>query len=273
MRPSLLAIFAHPDDEAFTSGGTLAHYARLGVDVHLICLTRGEVGKINDPALGHVTDVGTLREGELQEACRHMGIHPPIFLDYHDSGRGDRLQHHNPKASINADLLEIEGKILDVIQKVQPQVLITFDPHGGYGHPDHLVIQRATLGAFFRSGTVSDQVCRLFYTARSAESWKRILGSNPRISSEGLDPDIYGVSEATLAVRMQVQAYAEQKMAAILAHRSQTGPQSAFAQRQAEIAASGWLTQESFSLGGVRGTIPHYPLHGLFDGLNFQDLV
>ena len=109
-QPSLLALFAHPDDEAFSSGGTLAHYARLGVQVHLICTTRGEVGKITDPELGEVLDVGAFREQELRRACEALGIEAPTFLNYHDSGRLERLKKDDPLASINADPLEMRGE-------------------------------------------------------------------------------------------------------------------------------------------------------------------
>ncbi|MCL6567493.1 MAG: PIG-L family deacetylase, partial [Meiothermus silvanus] len=83
---SLLAVFAHPDDEAFSSGGTLAHYAALGARVVVACATRGEAGQIKDPALQGVSDLGKVREEELARACAALGLEPPVFLGFHDSG-------------------------------------------------------------------------------------------------------------------------------------------------------------------------------------------
>jgi N-acetyl-1-D-myo-inositol-2-amino-2-deoxy-alpha-D-glucopyranoside deacetylase len=264
---TLLAVFAHPDDEAFSSGGTLAHYAALGVQVYVVSSTRGEMGKITDPELGEVLDVGAFREEELKKACLALGIHPPIFLGYHDSGRGDRLQVNNPLASINADLLELEGKILEVIDRLQPQVLLSFDPHGAYGHPDHLVIQRATLGAFFRSSVPQ----RLFYTSRSHSDMQNMVERSQAASGnkgvfESLDAKIYGVPDSTIAVTMDVHPYLERKYSAVYAHRSQVGPSSSFASMTKETFEQ-FLGRETFSIGGSRGAIKNYPLKGFFEGL------
>ena len=99
MQASLLAVFAHPDDETLRCGGTLALYAARGAKVHLICLTRGEAGRNTDPTLGDQVDLPTQREKELQDACAALGTEPPIFLGYHDSGRGDRLRRDDPLAT------------------------------------------------------------------------------------------------------------------------------------------------------------------------------
>jgi N-acetyl-1-D-myo-inositol-2-amino-2-deoxy-alpha-D-glucopyranoside deacetylase len=271
VKPSLLAVFAHPDDEAFSSGGTLAHYAKLGVDVTLISSTRGEAGKVTDPNLGEVADVGALRELELQNACRVLGINPPIFLDYRDSGRLERLRKDDPLASINADPLEVEQKVKDVIEKVQPQVILTFDPHGGYGHPDHIVIHRAALAAFFSSGHLPGAPKRLFYTAFPI-AIARMMFDSSASPTPGLSPELYGVSEDTIAFSHDITPYLEQKTAALRAHASQVGPTSRMgqmpeAQRQ-EMQKR--MSLENFSLAGTRSAITNYPLRGFFDGLGLE---
>ncbi len=271
MKPSLLAVFAHPDDEAFSSGGTLAHYASLGVDVTLISSTRGEAGKVTDPVLGEVKDVGALRETELQNACQALGINPPIFLGYHDSGRLERLRKDDPLASINADPLEVEAKIKAVIEQVKPQVMLTFDPHGGYGHPDHLVIHSAALAAFFSSGHLPDAPKRLFYTAFPIEI-ARMMFNSSATPTPGLEPELYGVSEDTIAFSHDIAAHLEQKMAALKAHASQVGPTSRMGQMpeaQREQMQKR-MSLENFSLGGIRGAISSYPLRGFFDGLGLD---
>ncbi len=271
MKPSLLAVFAHPDDEAFSSGGTLAHYAKMGVEVTLISSTRGEAGKVTDPKLGEVTDVGALRETELQNACLALGIKPPIFLNYRDSGRLERLRKDDPLASINADPLEIEQKIKDIIVQVQPQVMLTFDPHGGYGHPDHLVIHRATLDAFFSSGHLPNAPKRLFYTAFPT-AIARMMFNSGAAPTPGLDPELYGVSEDTIAFSHDISPYLEQKMAALTAHASQVGPNSRMGQMPEEqrLNMQKRMSLENFSLGGTRGAILNYPLRGFFDGLGLD---
>jgi N-acetyl-1-D-myo-inositol-2-amino-2-deoxy-alpha-D-glucopyranoside deacetylase len=271
VKPSLLAVFAHPDDEAFSSGGTLAHYAKLGVDVTLISSTRGEAGKVTDPVLGEVTDVGALRELELQNACKALGINPPIFLDYHDSGRLERLRTDDPLASINADPLEIEAKIKVVIENVKPQVMLTFDPHGGYGHPDHIVVHRAALAAFFSSGHLPGAPQRLFYTAFPIEI-ARMMFNSSATPTPGLEPELYGVSEDTIAFSHDVALYLEQKMAALKAHASQVGPTSRMGQmpEAQRTQMQERMSLENFSLGGIRGAISSYPLNGFFDGLGLD---
>jgi N-acetyl-1-D-myo-inositol-2-amino-2-deoxy-alpha-D-glucopyranoside deacetylase len=271
VKPSLLAVFAHPDDEAFSSGGTLAHYAKLGVDVTLISSTRGEAGKVTDPVLGEVKDVGALRETELQNACKELGINPPIFLGYHDSGRLERLRKDDPLASINADPLEMEQKIRNVIKAVKPQVILTFDPHGGYGHPDHLVIHSATLAAFFSSGDFEDAPQRLFYTAMPTEIARMMFASNAS-PTPGLDPELYGVSRSTIAFGHDIAPYLDQKTAALKAHASQVGPTSRMGQmpEAQRLEMQKRMSFENFSLGGIRGVISSFPLRGFFDGLGLD---
>lgn len=263
--PCLLAVFAHPDDEAFSSGGTLAHYAERGVKVLLACATRGEAGKITDPSLKGIEDLGRQREEELRAACRALGIPDPLFLGFHDSGRAERTRHDDPTALMNVDPLAVEPAIRALIEAHAPQVLLTFDPHGGYGHIDHLVIHRATTAAYFSTGHLPAAPQRLYYTALSSEAAQGLARFNP-----GNDPLVYGVSESTIAVRLDVRAYAERKLAALRAHGSQTGPESRMAQvdpQEREAFMARLIGTESFSIGGTRTAIPNYPLRGLFDGL------
>lgn len=262
--PCLLAVFAHPDDEAFSSGGTLAHYAEKGVKVVLACATRGEAGKITDPSLT-IEDLGRHREAELGRACQALGIPAPVFLDFHDSGRAERTRFGDPKALMNVDPIAVEPAIRALVEEHAPQVMLTFDPHGGYGHIDHLVVQRAASAAFFSTGHLSAAPQRLYYTAMSSQAAAGLARFNP-----GNDPLIYGVSEGTVAVRLDVSAYAERKLAALRAHGSQTGPESRMAKAdpaEREVFMQRLIGTETFSIGGTRTAIRDYPLRGFFDGL------
>jgi N-acetyl-1-D-myo-inositol-2-amino-2-deoxy-alpha-D-glucopyranoside deacetylase len=266
-RPTLLVALAHPDDEAFGSGGTLAHYASLGVRVLLACATRGESGKVTDPALGTVADLGALREQELHDACAALGIEKPIFLDYHDSGRLDRVQDHNPQALFNANLLEVEAKIVALIEEYQPDVMLGFDPHGIYGHADHLVMHRAAMGAFFQAGRLEKPPQRLFATVIPTQKIRAMQANRPNSPLGQLDPSIYGVAINTIAVTMEVSAQQERKMATMRAHRSQVGPNSSFAALSPEVLAQ-ILGAETFGLQAIRGPVQQWPLRGFFDGMN-----
>jgi N-acetyl-1-D-myo-inositol-2-amino-2-deoxy-alpha-D-glucopyranoside deacetylase len=269
---SLMAVFAHPDDEAFSSGGTLARYAERGVKVTLVCATRGEAGKITDPTLT-IEDLGRHREEELREACRALGIPEPVFLDFHDSGRQERTRHDDPKALLNVEPLDVETRLLDLIGQYRPQVLLTFDPHGGYGHIDHLVIHRATTAAFFSGTSRYAGLRRLFYTAMPVSLTERFVQTGMPMDYEA---QRYGVTDDTVAVSLDVGAYAERKRDALRAHGSQTGPDSRMNQMPEEEREKMWrdiVGRESFSLGGTRGPILRYPLRGLFDGLDGYESV
>jgi N-acetyl-1-D-myo-inositol-2-amino-2-deoxy-alpha-D-glucopyranoside deacetylase len=264
--PSLLAIFAHPDDEAFGVSGTLARYAALGVRVKLICATRGEAGKITDPALGEVLEVGALRQRELELACDILGLDAPVFLDYHDSGRGERLRRDDERALINAGALELERELLGHIAEHRPQIIITFGPHGIYGHPDHLVIQRAATAAFWSAGSVMQPAPRrLFYVVMTTSAMKALQEVRATSPLAGLDAGIYGASDDSIAAVLKVEDL-ERKLEAIAAHRSQVGPLSSFAAMPEELWQE-MLVKETFSLGGLRGSFPDMPVDDLFTGL------
>ena len=263
----LLAIFAHPDDEVFSCGGTLARAAAEGHDAHLICATRGEEGEINHPDID--TSItkgpprGRLREAELEEACYKLGIHPPVFLDYHDSGFPVEVGFDNPHAFMNQDLFEVEQQLLPYFAEIEPQVIITFDPHGGYGHIDHLMIHRAVSATFWSSGAVMQPAPRrLFYPAHTiAEMEARNANTeHPR------DPRVYGFSPDSFAAVLDNSPYRDQKLAGIAAHRSQVGPRERWAPMVERWGER--FTKEMFTLGGLRGGFPAEPVLDLFEGLD-----
>lgn len=129
----ILLVFAHPDDESFTSGITISKYAkRLDTEVYLLCATRGQAGKAGDPPLCTREELPAVREQELQEACEILGIAHVDLLDYMD-GKLDTIP-----------LQELSDHIKAAIKKFSPEIVITFAPHGISGHPDHRVISQAT---------------------------------------------------------------------------------------------------------------------------------
>jgi LmbE family N-acetylglucosaminyl deacetylase len=144
----MLAVLAHPDDETFGMGGTLALYSKRGVQVNLICATRGESGDVDPRYLDSYNSVADRRVAELKCASVILGLSSVQFLDYRDSGMQGSLDNRHPKALAAAPVEEVAAKVAHSIRSLRPQVVITFDPVGGYGHPDHIAIHNATVMAF-----------------------------------------------------------------------------------------------------------------------------
>lgn len=151
-KPVLLVVLAHPDDETFGTGGTLAMYARRGVDVHLICATRGEAGEADQQYLEGYATVAERRMDELRCAAGLLGLKSVIFLDYRDSGMQGSPDNSHPRALAAAPQDQVASQIVEHIRRLRPQVVITFDPIGGYRHPDHIAIHLATVQAFELAG-------------------------------------------------------------------------------------------------------------------------
>lgn len=153
LRPAvLLAVLAHPDDETFGLGGTLALYARRGVRVYLVCATRGEVGDMEEKYLRGFESVGARREAELRCAAEKLGLSGVYFLGYRDSGMPGAADNHHPQALAAQPLEKVAGDVASYIRLLRPQVVLTFDPIGGYRHPDHIAIHDATVRAFNLAG-------------------------------------------------------------------------------------------------------------------------
>lgn len=189
MGRKLLAVFAHPDDESFICGGTLAKYAAEGVEVTLVSATRGEMGRRmgNPPYLNRET-MGAARENELRQACGHLGVHELKFLDIRDK----------TVEFIDEELLI--GRIEELMRDLQPDVVLTFHETLG-GHPDHCAIGKATTAAFRRYGQGS-----LYFVS---------FGDRMQ------QPEKYGYTSGDI-VRVEVQDHLKAKLAAFRAHRCQS---------------------------------------------------
>jgi LmbE family N-acetylglucosaminyl deacetylase len=149
---TLLAVLAHPDDESFGMGGTLALYAQRGAAVHLICATRGEAGQMDAELLEGFASTAEKRTAELSCAAAVLGLAGVHYLDYRDSGMAGSPDNQHPKALAAAPLDEVARRVASYIRKLRPQVVVTFDPIGGYKHPDHIAIHNATVRAFHLAG-------------------------------------------------------------------------------------------------------------------------
>ena len=151
-KQTILAVLAHPDDESFGMGGTLALYASRGADVYLVCATRGEVGEVAPEMLKGFDSIAQLRESELRCAAGFLGLKDVYFMDFRDSGMPGSPDNQHPQALAAQPLEEVAANVVCYIRDLKPQVVITFDPIGGYRHPDHIAIQKATVRAFEQAG-------------------------------------------------------------------------------------------------------------------------
>jgi len=185
-------------------GGTLAYYSTQGVDVHLICATRGEAGTVDPEFLENHKDIAALREEELRCAAKTLGLASVIFLDYRDSGMPGSEDNRHPNSLVSAPLEQVAEKVVHGIRRLRPQVVLTFDPVGGYHHPDHIAIHNATVQAFHAAGDGSQfphagnpfQPERLYYNAlnRRRLRWlvrmMRLAGKDPSRVGRNKDIDL-----------------------------------------------------------------------------------
>jgi N-acetyl-1-D-myo-inositol-2-amino-2-deoxy-alpha-D-glucopyranoside deacetylase len=272
----LLAVFAHPDDEVFY-GGALADWVARGGRAVLATATTGDAGRVHDPALGQIDDLSALRISELTLACERLGIEPPRFLGFRDSGRGDRLRRDDPRALVNAGVLAIERAVLDVVAEIRPHVVLTHDPLGGYDHPDHQAVHHAVTAAFFSAGVLGAAApLRLFYGTTAHDAFRHFARAlRGRGVADTLDPDIFGIAPGMIALSFDARPYARQKRGALAAHRSQFGltlenlahPPDG---RPAAIldAFTPMLAREDYLLGGTRVPVPRFPLAHFMDGVD-----
>lgn len=234
---TLLAVLAHPDDETFGMGGTLALYAKRGVSVHLVCATKGEVGEVEPRFLENYSSIGELRENELRCAAEKLGLTGVHFLGYRDSGMGGSPENHHPDALAAAPIEEVAAKVVGYIRQLRPQVVLTFDPIGGYRHPDHIAVHEATVRAFYAAGKTDEfpgsgspyQPLKLYYHTfpRSWFTWlvrlMPLVGKDPHHFGQNGDIDLLdlvGVNFPTNA-RINYKEVAELKEEAVICHASQ----------------------------------------------------
>ncbi|MCP4360495.1 MAG: GlcNAc-PI de-N-acetylase [Chloroflexi bacterium] len=239
MKKTLLAVLAHPDDESFGPGGTLAKYAAEGVEVHICIATDGVAGSVEDGFEEAANELVNVRAQELEQAVAILGAALHRF-NYRDSGmRGDPANEH-PDAFINSDDDEAIGKVVQLIRQIKPQVVITNDETGGYYHPDHIRCYEITTAAFHAAavpdqypelGLAPYQAQRLYYTALPSSllkifSWMlRLRGQNPHTVGRNKDIDLtrLGYPRKNLHGFIKFDQYWDIKIQASAAHASQGG--------------------------------------------------
>jgi LmbE family N-acetylglucosaminyl deacetylase len=231
---TLLAVLAHPDDESFGPGGTLARYAAEGVAVHLVTLTRGDVGMGEEVAQEAGFDsLASKRIEELHCASRVLGVASLEVLDYRDSGMPGSDDNSHPCSLAKASQDRVVRQIQDRMMRIRPDVVLSHGPHGDYGHPDHLAAYRATTHAFhrLRQERPGEAPHKLYNTTfpRRALGWAirllRIRGTDPRRVGANQDIDLVGILDSLppVAARIDVLDYLETKARAAACHGTQGG--------------------------------------------------
>ena len=240
-KPTLLAVHAHPDDESISTGGILAKYSAKGFRTVLAYGTRGEAGDILNPefvAPKPGLNIKEIRAIELATAVKVLAVGSVYFLGYRDSGMAGSPENHHPQAFARADIGEATTRLVEIIRRVRPQVIVTYNEKGTYLHPDHIMANRVTLRAFqasadpqFEIGEAREpwQPSKLYYTAIPLERIRRMYRIvKERGEEPGFDPDVIGTPEDKISTVVDVREYLSQKLEALNCHQSQMNPNSIF---------------------------------------------
>jgi LmbE family N-acetylglucosaminyl deacetylase len=212
----LAAVFAHPDDDTYGVGGTVALHADAGIEVTAVLATSGDAGRIFDPSLATRKNLGKVREGEDRAAWAELGVKPALhFLRYPDGGL--------PRVPRD----ELVGRIAELLEEARPDVVVTFGPEGVTGHEDHITIGKAATAAFHqaRERSKGEGSARLLYVAipqSNLDRWNALLrerGMDPLDPTQPFVPR--GVPDETIAVIVDSSPAYERKLEALRQHKTQ----------------------------------------------------
>ncbi|WP_019928209.1 PIG-L family deacetylase [Nocardia sp. BMG111209] len=225
-RLTIMAVHAHPDDEVIGTGGIFARYAAEGIRTVLVTCTNGEQGdapggiKPGEP--GHdEAAVRALRLGELQESAALLGIDHVELLGYRDSGMDGWEANGHPEAFHNIPVEQAAARLADLMRQYRPQVVVTYDENGNYGHPDHIQANRVALAA----AAATDIPDKLYYTAIPRESSREMFAA---LRAKGIielgfePPEDFGTPMEFITALVDVAPYVQQKVKALEAHSSQS---------------------------------------------------
>ncbi len=229
---TLLLVHAHPDDEAISTGGVMMKARADGHRVVLVTATRGEVGEIHNmdeastrPRLGEV------RAKELENAARILGVNRGEFLDYRDSGMVGTADNENPKSFHQAPLAEAAAKLAAILREERPEVVVTYDADGTYGHPDHIKAHLVTNAALDLLEKQGWQPAKLYYTGIPRTLMQQFMEALPedarRQEQEGTIT-IPGTPDELITTQVDVSDYVDRKREAFAAHVTQNDPNSWF---------------------------------------------
>jgi mycothiol S-conjugate amidase len=240
---SLLTVHAHPDDESSKGAGTVARYKTEGIRTTLVCCTGGEAGDILNPSMDRPeirADLPAVRQRELARAVEIIGFDEVVMLGYRDSGMPDSEHNAHPEAFANVDLDESVGRLVEVIRRTRPQVVITYsDDQRGYPHPDHLRVHDITVPAFDRAADPDWypdagepwRPLKLYYSVWSRRRFELL---HERFGELGLEspftPEWFErpSQDHRITTTVDISDHAHVRFDALLAHETQVDPTSPF---------------------------------------------
>src|SRR5947209_1542995 len=258
----ILGVFAHPDDENLISGAIL-HYNALGAETGLVYATRGEVGEVSDPILATPDNLAEIRAAQMYAATAIHDVHQVWFLDYRDSGLEGTPANQHPRALKRARPADVIGKLVAIIRQFRPQVMVTFDEHGGYGHPDHIAMYKYTTGAFhaaadelqYPESGPAHSVSKLYYCAASRRQMQLMTEWLQDEDFEGFYKNInfnqLGLTDEQICVLIDVERWKEAKAAASAQHRTNKNPNTPLSHLPEEIQRT-WYNTEFYQLATSR---------------------
>jgi N-acetyl-1-D-myo-inositol-2-amino-2-deoxy-alpha-D-glucopyranoside deacetylase len=300
MDKHLLLVHAHPDDESIGQGATMAKYVAEGIGVTLVTCTGGEMGEILVPEMEHMAadrddTLADQRRVELDNAMKELGVTDHRYLGGFKTYRDSGMQWHEDGHAIpaddvhenafwNADLTEAADHLVAVIREVRPQVLVTYDQFGGYGHPDHIQAHRVATYAASLAAVPSYRldlgepwdIAKIYWGAMSESrmraSLRAMRESGDTTSFEGMDPDgplpPFITPDELLSAVVDAPERVEQKMAALRAHATQITVDGPFFALSNNVGQSVWGTEFYRIAKGTRGELDDEGLEtDLFAGL------
>ena len=283
---TLMVVVAHPDDESFPGGGTIALESARGTRVILVVATGGEAGEVVNPDLRDSVDIADLpaiRQREMACSAAALGIAEVISLGFRDSGMAGTPQNDAPDAFINQDEDEIVARVVELIRRYRPQVLLTFDETGGYGHPDHIKVHHATHRAFDAAGDPAQfpdagpawQPNRLFHSIVSFRNFQRLYdafkerGIPLKLGSDAITDEVieqFAAREQQISTTVDISSTLERKTASMRCYATQVVSDMFFFTAPEDIRRS-MLNTEYFQLA-LSATDEAPPTSDLFAGIS-----
>lgn len=260
----ILAAFAHPDDEGFGTGGTLAMLVARGANVTLVCGTNGDVGEISDPSLATQETLAHVRQQELRNAMDVTGVSDVRFLNYRDSGMAGTDDNEHPNSLHQADPGTVVQALADIMREIRPQVVVTHDPSGGYGHPDHRAMCRHTTEAFKQVATNEPAgdgsppeylyyVC--FPRSNFQRMWKTMVEMDITPPFASQDIDLVGTPDEEVTAVLDISPYVDTKIDSLNCHRTQIDPNGPFSQLPQDMMRE-IMAKEYYALVEPQGMPP-----------------
>ena len=249
----VVCFFAHPDDEAFGSGGTLAELVQAGHQVATICATNGDVGEISDPSLATPENLWLIRQQELIHAMEVTGVTDVRFLGYRDSGMQGSEDNHHPDSLFQADPAVVESQIRTIINELIPDVVLTHDPTGGYGHPDHVTVYERTTNVINEMGDARPYFYHVCFPRSNFKAlWEAMTASGitPPFAKDSLD--VIGSPDDYVTTIRDVTDYVEIKKESLSHHKTQLDPNGPFSSLNQNFMDT-WMSTEYFYLTTLQG--------------------